>query len=117
MTANLNLYQLNRCSDADLAHLASQRASREYLIYRQRTRGENDRVTAALRQPVTEPLPSLAEARATEITFGQYRGRTVGELAATEAGREYLAYLQSWGPDFEQDEIRVASRAVQPLVW
>ena len=111
-----DLYQLNRCSDADLAQLASKRASREYLTYMQRTRGENDRVTAALGQPVTEPPPSLAEARATEITFGQHRGRTVGELAATEAGREYLAYLQSWGPDFEHDELRVAIRVVQPSV-
>jgi len=108
MTADL--YQLNRCSDADLAQLASQRASREYLIYRQRTRGENDRVTAALKNPVTEPLPSLAEARATEITFGQHRGRTVGELAATEAGREYLAYLQSWGPGFDEDKLRSVSQ-------
>ena len=107
-----DFYQLNRCSDADLAHLASKRASREYLTYMQRTRGENDRVTAALKQLVTEPPPSLAEARATEITFGQQRGRTVGELADTEEGREYLAYLQSWGPDFEHEELRLAIQVV-----
>jgi hypothetical protein len=109
----VDLYQE---TDAELEQLASQRASREYLIYRQRTHGESDRVTAALRQPVTEPPPTLAEARATQITFGRHRGSTVGELAATDTGREYLAYLQSWGPDFEEDEIRVAIRVVQPSV-
>jgi hypothetical protein len=107
-----DFYLLNSCSDAELDQLASQRASREFLIYRQRTHGESERVTAALRQPVTEPPPTLAEARATQITFGQQRGRTVGELAATKDGREYLAYLQSWGPDFEEDEIRIAIRVV-----
>ena len=108
------LKQLNNFSDADLARLASQRATREYLVYRQRTQGESDRITTALRQPITEPPPTLAEARATQITFGRQRGRTVGELAATKEGREYLAYLQSWGPDFEHDELRVAIRVVQP---
>jgi hypothetical protein len=112
MTADL--YQLNDCSDAELAQLASQRASREYLIYRQRIRGENDRIKAALEQTVTEPLPSLAEARATEIAFGQQRGRSVGELAATQDGRDYLQYLMTWGPDFEHDELRLAIQVVQP---
>ena len=112
MTADL--YHLNCCTDADLSHLASKRASREYLTYMQRTRGENDRVTAALEQPVTEPPPSLAEARGKEITFGRHRGSTVGDLAATQDGRDYLTYLMTWGPDFEHDEIRVAIRVVQP---
>jgi len=99
-----------------LGQFASQRVSREFLVYLQRTRGDNDRIAAALKQPVTEPPPSLAEAQATKIAFGKHRGRTVGELAATQEGREYLQYLMLWGPDFEHDEIRVAIQVVvQPV--
>ena len=115
MTADI--YKLNRCSDSDVAHLASQRCTRELLIYRQRTRGESDRVTTALKQPVTEPPPTLAEARATQITFGQQRGRTVGELAATQDGHDHLQYLMTWGPDFEHDELRLAIQVVHVAAY
>ncbi len=38
---------------------------------------------------------SMARAQSFVMPWGKYRGRSVGELAGTQAGKEYLAWLVS----------------------